>query len=116
MKESWRWIMEKVTKLYSDLKKKLYPAVVAEDRLREDFFLTFSTPHGKRVLAHMLRELHWFDEVVEAEEVTLANYARRLLFNLGIVQDDQIEEIVNQLLKFSERQYQAQLLTQGGSQ
>lgn len=64
----------------------------------------FSSESGRMVLAHMLVELHFFDEVDAAlvnEEVYLRNYARKLLYRIGIWREQNIKEIVDKLFAVS---------------
>jgi len=60
--------------------------------IREHYRMVFSSYHGKAVLTHLLSELHFFDEVVEGNEVVLANFARRLLFFLGVWDSKNLED------------------------
>ena len=60
--------------------------------VRESYRMVFSSYHGKAVLTHLLSELHFFDEVVEGNEVVLANFARRLLFFLGVWDSKNLED------------------------
>jgi len=43
----------------------------------------FSTPHGKVVLADILLELRFFQEIKTEEDKFLSNYAKRLLHLCG---------------------------------
>jgi len=68
------------------------------DDIREEYRRTFDTDSGRRVLTHMLTELHFFDEKSSEEEVHLSNYAVRILFYLGIVVGENIPTVVSKLL------------------
>jgi hypothetical protein len=83
-----------------------------DDQMENDFFLTFSSVHGRRVLAHMLRELHVFDEVIDDQEVIMQNYGKRILGYMGIIKDEQVEDVVDMFVKYAETQIK---LRQGGS-
>ena len=56
---------------------------------------TFGTPEGQVVLAHMLTELNFFDEIIEnPEEIALSNYARRLLMHCRIWNELNVSDLV----------------------
>jgi len=96
--------MSKLTDTYKQLKERLNGKKEDEDRLQQDYYLTFSSPHGKRVLSHMLSELHFFDELQDdGEEIVLASYARRVLGHIGIFRAENIEGIVSQIIKYGEK-------------
>jgi hypothetical protein len=99
--------MGKITEKYKELKNIAMNKPPSErDMLQESYFLTFSTLPGKAVLAHMLVELHTFDEVVGEEEVALSNYGRRLLAQIGIVREENIDEIVDSYIGMIRRKIQ----------
>jgi hypothetical protein len=81
---------------YSELKKLFFGETVEKD-VQEIYRRTFDTDAGRQVLAHMLVELHFFDELVSEEEVALSNYARKLLNRLGL-RAEHIPEIVTQII------------------
>ena len=54
------------------------------DNIRKSYRRVFSSYEGQEVLTHILSELHFFDEIVDGNEVVLANFARRLLYFLGV--------------------------------
>jgi hypothetical protein len=83
---------------YSGLKKGLVGEKPFPDNIREDYRRTFDTDVGRRVLTHILTELHFFDEVISEEEVTLNNYARRILHHLGILRSDLILDVTQALM------------------
>jgi len=59
----------------------------------------FGTPDGKRVLAHVLTELGFFDTAVQDErEMGRQDYARRLLWLIGVTDEQNIMGIVDGLL------------------
>ena len=68
------------------------------NKVKQDYRATFDTDVGRRVLAHMLTELHFFDEVTSEEETALSNYAHRILYHLGVLHGNSIPELVTQLL------------------
>ena len=56
-----------------------------DEAVVQDYRLVFYSEIGRRVLGHMLAELHFFDEILDdPEEIALANYARNLLSRLGM--------------------------------
>lgn len=83
---------------YADLKKMILGDDSPPDTVKEDYRRTFNTETGRRVLAHMLVELNFFGESVSEEEVVLNNYARRLLYHLGVLRGENIPVIVAGLM------------------
>jgi len=61
----------------------------------------FSTPKGKRVLAHMLTELGFFDEVDLDNKmaISLQNYAKHLLYRCGLIRGDIIYDFISLLFR-----------------
>ena len=57
----------------------------------EAYRRVFSSVDGRKVLTHMLTELHFFDEVLTDKELALSNYARRILYYLGVINADTLE-------------------------
>lgn len=71
----------------------------------DDYRRVFSTPEGRRVLGHMLVELHFFDEIIDnPEEIALSNYARRLLRNLGIWKGLNVPGIIDAFFELKEKE------------
>jgi hypothetical protein len=60
--------------------------------IRESYRRVFMNRDGQAVLTHILSELHFFDEVVEGNEVVLANFARRLLYFIGVWDSKNLED------------------------
>lgn len=60
--------------------------------IRESYRRVFSGYEGKAVLTHILSELHFFDEIIEGNEIVLANFARRLLYFLGVWDHKNLED------------------------
>lgn len=83
---------------YDELKKMVLGDGDLPDMVKLDYRSTFDTDVGRRVLTHMLTELHFFDEVVSEEEVILSNYARHILGHLGILRGERIPDIINHLM------------------
>ena len=79
------------------------------DKLHEDYFKTFSSPHGQAVLGHMLIELHVFDELIDNQEAVLSNYGRRLLSHIGIVREENIKEIVKLYMNVVKRNIEQEI-------
>jgi len=91
-----------ITETYKELKGILSGKNPERDETRRDLFLTFSTPHGKRVLLLILADLHFFDEAVGPEEIALSNYARKLLFKMGVLDEQNVGNIVSTVVKLAE--------------
>lgn len=92
---------------YKNMKAKLErstdDAAKAEYELAQQYMAVFNSTVGRKVLEHMLVELHFFDETVgEAEEIR-RNYARRLLAIMGIWRPVNVEEIVSNILNVNWR-------------
>lgn len=94
--------MSSITEKYKELRSLLAGKEIARDRMREDYYLTFCTPHGRRVFTKMLIDLHFFDGAVGKEEIALSNYARRLLFDMGVLTDANVDNLVSAFVKFAE--------------
>jgi hypothetical protein len=73
-------------------------AAKAEYELAQLYMATFNTVPGRKVLEHMLAELHFFDETVGEVEDIRRNYARRLLAIMGVWRPVNAEAIVENLL------------------
>jgi hypothetical protein len=60
----------------------------------------YETPDGRRVLAHVLTELGFFDtDVKDEREMGRQDYARRLLWMLGITDHENINRVIDSFLK-----------------
>ena len=70
-----------------------------EEEVRKAYNLLFTSPHGQKVLAHMLVRLHFFDEIVSEDERILSNYANDLLNLIGVWQGINVDYVVQTLLK-----------------
>ena len=80
-----------------------------EQSIREEYRRTFNSGAGRKVLAHMLAEMHFFDEILATEEErVLANYARKLLNNLGIWNDLTIDELIGAFMQIAPKEEQGQ--------
>lgn len=91
--------MGKITDVYKSLKDSLTGAEPEEsDPLQRKYFIVFSSPDGRAVLADILQDLHAFSVVENDEDVALCNYSRLLLANIGIIQDGNTGDIVNALM------------------
>jgi hypothetical protein len=75
------------------------PESVDDKRRREDYHQTFSTPTGQKVLVDMLFDLHFFDGTATDEETALANYARQLLYKIGVLREENLNEIVKRFIE-----------------
>jgi hypothetical protein len=92
----------KILEAYQELKRKLLPDEEPKDTIYQDYFLCFSTVPGRKVLAHLLTDLHFFDEVESDQEVIEQNIARRILHNVGAFHVEQIDNITGMLIKIAE--------------
>lgn len=92
----------KILEAYQELKRKLLPDEEPKDTIYQDYFLCFSTVPGKKVLSHLLTDLHFFDEVESDQEVIEQNIARRILHNVGAFHVEQIDNITGMLIKIAE--------------
>lgn len=70
---------------------------LGQERLQlvRDYRETFSRPAGRRVFAHMVRELGLFERSASPEEAALRNYATDLVRRLGL---DVTEDLANAIL------------------
>lgn len=75
--------------------------VTPEDEVKRMYREVFGTRVGKEVLAHMLVELGFFNEIVTDEQKVLANYARRILKIMGVIQPKNINDIIESLMNIS---------------
>lgn len=67
-----------------------------EKEIQKDYRSVFTSREGRKVLTHMLAELHFFDELqLTDEEIMLSNYAKRLLSHIGVWKGMNVQEIVN---------------------
>jgi hypothetical protein len=64
----------------------------AELDRRNNYRAVFSAERGHRCLMDMLVHLHYFDEVVNQEELALRNYAVRLMNILGYTEPGNLLE------------------------
>lgn len=92
----------KILDAYQELKRKLRPDEEPDDPIYQDYFLCFSSAAGRRVLAHLLTDLHFFDEAENDQEVVEQNIARRILHNIGVFHVEQIDSITNMFMKIAE--------------
>ena len=70
-----------------------------EIELRKAYNLLFTSVPGQKVLAHMLAELHFFNEIDTEEERVLSNYAKHLLSRIGVWQGINVDHVVQSFLK-----------------
>lgn len=57
----------------------------------------FSGEKGAVVLTDMLISLHYFDEVMDQQEVELRNYAVKLLTTMGYLEPENLRELVKRM-------------------
>lgn len=58
----------------------------------------FNTKDGRMVLKDMLCDLHYHDTLAGQEDVIRHNYAKILLYKLGILTDDNEDRMISALL------------------
>jgi len=72
------------------------------EEMRSKYRAVFDTPMGAEVLNHMLFEMHFFsDEIQHPYEIALSNYAKRLLWYIGIWDTEYIDnpKLVNKIME-----------------
>lgn len=65
----------------------------------DDYRLMFESSHGQKVLAHMLMEYHFCEEVETPEETTERNVLIRILNRAGILKEDNLKLIAKNLIE-----------------
>jgi hypothetical protein len=71
------------------------------DEVKRMYREVFGPRVGREVLAHMLVELGFFNEIVTEEQKVLANYSRHLLKLMGVLQPKNINVITDALMNVS---------------
>lgn len=94
-----------IVQLYESLTQK----ATEPDRLAESYFRTFSSPYGQIVLTHLLAELHVFDEVLTEEEVALSNFGKKLLGYMGVINENNIKDVVKFYISIAKRNIEAEM-------
>jgi len=64
----------------------------------DDYRLMFESSHGQKVLAHMLMEYHFVEEVETPEEMIERNVLVRLLNRAGILKEENLKLLAKALL------------------
>jgi DNA integrity scanning protein DisA with diadenylate cyclase activity len=72
----------------------------------EDYFQTFNSPHGHRVLEDMLIDLKVFDSISNEEDAVLANYGRILLNKIGILREGNFSKIIKDYMSMARVKYE----------
>lgn len=73
-----------------------------KENINDVYRRLFSSAEGQKVLIHQLTELGYFDELVEnTENLTLQNYARKLLKHCMILKEENIRLFIDELFKKS---------------
>jgi len=68
------------------------------DAITADYMAAFSTPEGRRVLAHMMTELGFFDTVDDEGERILRNYAVRILRIMNAISGDTVPAWIGKMI------------------
>jgi len=71
------------------------------DETKRMYREVFGTRAGREVLAHMMVELGFFNEIITEEQKVLANYSRHLLKLMGVLQPKNINDITDALMNVS---------------
>ena len=71
------------------------------DEVKRMYREVFGTRSGKEVLAHMLVELGFFNEIVTDEQKVLCNYSRHLLKLMGVLRPKNVNDITEALMNVS---------------
>jgi hypothetical protein len=77
-----------------------------------DYMLMFDSPHGHRVLAHLLYDMHFIEEVETPDEVSRRNTLTRLLHRAGIFKESNLKLLAQKLLevgRISKEEYNGSL-------
>jgi len=69
------------------------------DITSDDYRLMFDSPHGQKVLAHLLIENHFLEEIETPEEVARRNTLIRMLHHAGILKESNVKLLVQKLLE-----------------
>ena len=57
-----------------------------DDLTLEYYRATFSTDSGKKVLAHLLADMGFWDSTIGTpEEIAVVNYAKKILMRIGVI-------------------------------
>lgn len=70
-----------------------------EEELQHTYQRVFGSDLGQKVLTDLLTRMHFFDEVVSADEVALQNFARKILYIMGIWQAMNAPRIVRDFFR-----------------
>ena len=68
------------------------------DVTKQDYQTMFASISGQRVLAHLLVEYHFFQEIETPEEIAERNVLIRLLRNAGVLQQKNAGLLVQKLI------------------
>ena len=99
-----------IGKVYQGLKDSLIGVKQIEDRTLQDYYATFSTIPGKRVLSNILSSCKFFLPAESEEDVILQNFAKNLLIDMGVYNEDNIDKLVTGFLALSKLQVQKEEL------
>ena len=66
-----------------------------------DYRLMFDSPHGQKVLAHMLFDMHFIEEIKTPAEMERRNTLIRMLNYAGILSEKNLTLLAKKLLEVS---------------
>lgn len=64
-----------------------------------DYRLMLDSPHGQKVLAHMLYDMYFIEEVETPEEMARRNTLIRILHHAGILKEENLTLLATKLLE-----------------
>jgi hypothetical protein len=77
------------------------PISSEEEKIRDIYRTTFSSPEGREALMYILTDLGFFDATKDDVGQALRNFAVRLLEQMGILHETNAEHIVEQFFKLA---------------
>jgi hypothetical protein len=75
------------------------PIMQDEEQIRAKYLQVFLDGYGPEVLTYILTDLGFFDVSQDEKAVALRNYAVRLLELLGVLHEQNAEDITRKLLR-----------------
>lgn len=81
------------------IKEPLIKKTATEDIEPVDYRLMFDSSHGQKVLAHLLYEMHFIEEIETPEEMARRNVLVRMLHHAGIFREKNLKLLATKLLE-----------------